>query len=219
MLAAMQEVVSTVIFDLEGSFTASVDTASFEATSATSSSSRSESINAQLGSCDNILSRQESQVEIGATVEICVYSNESDLSLSLRNVFADPGNQTLVNSAGVPNFVTSLTNDKSNMVTLGTLMIPAYYDSQIGKAGVIVFTGTAVIAYSDRRILFEEEMVEAESVEKVEEVPFNLEVGLAFSKDYPVVVQHSSDQASPERSCALKCIFIFLTAIFAGGYF
>lgn len=216
MLAAMQEVVSTVTFDLEGSFTASVDTASFEATSATSSSSRSESINAQLGSCDNILSRQESQVEIGATVEICVYSNESDLSLSLRNVFANPGNQTLVNSAGVPNFVTSLTNDNSNMVTLGTLMIPAYYDSQIGKAGVIVFTGTAVIAYSDRRILFEEEMVEAESVE---EVPFNLEVGLAFNKDYSVVVQHSSDQASPERSCALTCSFIFLTAIFAGGYF
>lgn len=196
ILADMYEAISTVTYNKDGTFTATVQTAPFSATDATASAVRSPTVSVRLGPCNVMRMNRDLQVEIGSTLEICVYSDDNDVALALRDVSANPGSQVLIDVDGKPNFVTEVTNEGTSAVTLATLMIPVYYDSQGGQAGSVTITGTADITYMSRRHLSRELMLD----DKVESAPFELEILLTLSQNNPLVAQKSRDDGAWKMS-------------------
>jgi hypothetical protein len=149
IIANMTQVVTTISFDNTGTWTANVQTSAFTAAEATVSSSRSANVSAKIGACGSPATRRLLYA-VGSSVNICVSTTDKDVVLTLKDVKANPGNQTLVNSLSQPNFVTSVSNSGTSAVDLETLMIPTYYDLQGGSEGSVVIEGTAELTYSRR---------------------------------------------------------------------
>ncbi|KAL7481737.1 hypothetical protein ACHAW6_007410 [Cyclotella cf. meneghiniana] len=195
VLAEMTEVETFVQYEKDGTFSVAVQIAEFVGTGATVEAAVSPNITATLGACSSTTDTS-SAIEIGEILAICVSIADVDIAagLNLISVTASPGVQTLVNAAGQPNFVTSMKNEGSNAVTLETLMIPVYYDSQGGNAGSITISGTALISYYDagsRRLLWSTRSG-TKTAEK-EEATFSLQVVLAMRNESPDVAEESGE--------------------------
>lgn len=118
IIADMDEVMSTVTYNKDGTLTATVQTAPFTATEATTLATCSGVISACLGPCNVRQMHRNLQVDTGSTLQICVYLDENNVALALRDVSADPGRQVLIDFDGNPNFVTEVSNEGTNTVTL-----------------------------------------------------------------------------------------------------
>ncbi|KAL7481896.1 hypothetical protein ACHAW6_007577 [Cyclotella cf. meneghiniana] len=184
VLASMFEVVSTITFEKDGTFSVEVDTSDFTASSEQTNTTVAATVTATLGDCGSTPNSGEA-LEIGDTAVICI-SSPDNVKLSLKSVTAKPGDQVLVNDNGEPNFLTTF-NGNAQSVTLRTLMIPAYFDSQGGSAGSITIEGTAEISYSARHL------VSSRYLGEVEEALFGLEVPLIHHFDDQKVVQVNAE--------------------------
>lgn len=174
ILASMHEVTSTITFDKEGVWSADIQIAPFAASEVNEEVSRTVYVEVKVGSCTD----QEpiDKFSIGETAALCIFTTDSDVSLSLKDVRAEPGNQVLVDSFGNPNWVSSVNNSASREVTLKTLMIPVYFDSQAG-GGAVTIDGKAVITYTRRSLVVDEHMQK-----KSEDHSFSINLNL-FSDD------------------------------------
>lgn len=174
VIASMYEVDTNITFDRSGSWDATVSTDSWTASSNDVSVFNNETVQARLGLCSAISTPTRPYI-IGEVVNVCVYSTNSNIELTLKNVTATPGSQTLVDNQGQPNFVTSLYYRNSSQVDLETLLIPVYYDEQssTGNTGFITITGTADITYSGRRLNEKErELLDSAQTPFTLEIPF-----------------------------------------------
>lgn len=183
-LANMTEINSNITYQKDGSFTVVIQTAEFVAQSNTLDASVAKNVTVVLGECG--MNPQAAPLEIGDAAAICVSNGDSSIKLNLASVQANPGGQVLVDSDGDPNFITELINDGTNQVTLKTLMIPAYYDTQNGNAGSITINGTALITYTTRQLY------DGRALTGPEESHFTLAVPLSHTKD-PEVSQQAME--------------------------
>jgi hypothetical protein len=153
----MYEIDSTVSYNSEGVFSAEVQTSAFTSTEESMSAAVYKALNVSLGPCGES-TEPTAPFNIGDVASLCISSDES-VKLSLIDVLANPGNQKLV-TEGVANLVTSF-DDEANPLTLSTVLVPIYFDTLGGDAGIVTINGTAAIMYSRRleggRLLEEEE--------------------------------------------------------------
>ncbi|KAL7480678.1 hypothetical protein ACHAW6_006347 [Cyclotella cf. meneghiniana] len=188
VLANMTEIDSIVTYKKNGSFSVEIQTAAFVPSIASLDSNASIAISASLGECG--MDPQTAVLEIGETAVVCVSVIDNGITLSLKSVEANPGGYVLVDSAGVPNFITTVLNDETNQVTLKTLMIPAYYDAQNGNSGSITISGTALVSYTSRH-LSDEHVIGGR-----EDSPFTIEVPLRLAENPDLSHQTIEEEAN-----------------------
>lgn len=181
VIALMTQVVTTITLDKTGTWRTEVQTSSFKAAEAATATFHTANITAYVGYCDSP-DRDSLRYGVGSTIMICVSTTDTGTSLTLKNVKANPGEQTLVDSLAQPNFVTRVVNHGTSAVNLETLMIPAYFDMQSGINGTIIIEGTAQINYARRHLNLEGQGL----FSVTEENTFLLEIPLVM-KDTPMI--------------------------------
>lgn len=211
VLAAMSQIVSTIKYDKDGSFSVTVETSNFTADSQDANATADANVTATFGECGSASNMGE-VLQIGDVAVLCIYSR-ANVWLSLRSVSANPGDQVLVNDMGEPNFVTSF-NDNATSVTLRTLVIPAYFDAQGGSSGSIVIKGTAKIFYSARRLVSDRFLHE-----EVVEAPFGLQVPLARRVDDPAIAPVIVEEGNFGDVMGWRSIIPFATVVAAFALF
>ncbi|KAL7519349.1 hypothetical protein ACHAWX_004121 [Stephanocyclus meneghinianus] len=140
--------------------------------------------------------------------EVTASDNRDVVILQLLSVFANPGSQELVDADGNANFVTKVTMESPNKITLETLMITTYYDSQGGNAGNVTISGDALITYTGRRLL------NGRYLQDLEVKPFTLDIPLVSGDNTPKVVQ--SHEIATSGSIAFAYSFGVVAAAATG---
>eukprot|EP00804_Cyclotella_cryptica_P023544 CCRYP_012157-RB/>CCRYP_012157-RB protein AED:0.47 eAED:1.00 QI:0/0/0/1/0/0/2/0/295 len=136
--------------ELSGStFQLEIETQDFSSSSVEYTSERSVNLLATLGECSSPGSH--GPYGIGSTLKFCVISTDADVVISgLYNVsFNDLDGKPIlgiVNSAGEPSFVTSITGLDSKSVNVATLMATTIYDQGYGGTTITV-QGTVAVTY------------------------------------------------------------------------
>lgn len=205
VLSNMTEIFTVVTFDKEGAWSVNVTTGAFIPSEVTASDNRDVVISAAVGACDT---RRKLAFELGDAASVCISTPDSDVQLSLKSVFANPGSQELVDADGNANFVTKVTMESPNKITLETLMITTYYDSQGGNAGNVTISGDALITYTGRRLL------NGRYLQDLEVKPFTLDIPLVSGDNTPKVVQ--SHEIATSGSIAFAYSFGVVAAAATG---
>ncbi len=208
--AAMLDVSITYNYAADGTFTVSVDTASFDPENTSTDATRSVAIQVFKGSCGTSgaceITAESSDcyasdpLAIGTAMELCVVPADSDVKVTgLQSVTVTPAGEgtdvtTIVEADGSANFVTTVdVDDAARGVTLSTLMIPFYYDEQDGAAGSVAVAGTALLEYiSGRRLAVPLDRL-LQSAD--DETPFSVNVPLEKSET-PEVAQKEALESS-----------------------
>mmetsp|Transcript_2090 Transcript_2090/g.4492 ORF Transcript_2090/g.4492 Transcript_2090/m.4492 type:complete len:478 (-) Transcript_2090:1688-3121(-) len=169
------------IYEMDGTFTASVTTSEFVADATGASDAREVTISARIGPCSGT-AKSTAPFVIGDVVEFCVWNDDMDVEISgFKDVKFDSPETFIVDNLGGTNFVTKIGEVPSSEVTIETLMVPAYYDERNGDAGTMTLTGVATVVYnrrlSDGRTLQEDNS---------SPLPFSVEIPLA-KKDLPEI--------------------------------
>jgi len=161
--AAMMDVDITYYYATDGTFEVSVDTAAFDPESVSADATRTVGIQVWKGDCGTAACEitaagsdcyGEDPLEIGSSMVLCVVPEDQDVKVTgLRTVTVAPAPagaeaMTVVAADGASNFVTTVDLEEGGRgATLSTLMIPLYYDEQLGAAGSVSVAGTALLEY------------------------------------------------------------------------
>ncbi len=174
LLASKVSAEITVTFlDSSSDFRIELQTTDFSDTVVDYTSQRNLDFSVALGSC--LSQRNDGPYRIGSTLKFCVKSIDSDVVISgLNNVsFSDMnGNAILdiIDSNGVPSFVTSIAGLNSKLVDVATMMATTIYDqgysgTTINVQGTVSVTYINAILPSSRRQL-----------KRTEESPFAVQI-------------------------------------------
>lgn len=195
--AAMMDATITYKYAQDGTFDVFVDTASFDPSNVSSAASRTVTIQVFKGACGTTSACEltgangatcydADPLEIGTTMDLCIVPEDSDVKVvGIQSVTVTPTGDgaevtTVVDAAGAVNFVTAVNVDSvTRGATLSSLMIPLYYDDQLGAAGSISIAGNAILEYIDilptRRLEVSFDRL-LQSIDK--EIPFSIIVPL-----------------------------------------
>ncbi|KAL7467209.1 hypothetical protein ACHAXS_007457 [Conticribra weissflogii] len=161
--AAMMDVEVTYYYATDGTFEVSVDTAAFDPESVSADATRTVGIQVWKGDCASATCEitaagsdcyGSDPLEIGSSMVLCVIPEDQDVKVTgLQTVTVTPAPagaeaMTVVAADGSTNFVTTVVLESGGRgATLSTLMIPLYYDEQLGEAGSVAVAGTALLEY------------------------------------------------------------------------
>ena len=128
-------------------------------------------ISVSLGECG--MDSDTAPFDIGYSAAVCISVDDNTVTLKLISVEANPGNQHLVNFNGVPNLITEVLNEGTNQMTLKSIMVPTYYNTQDGNAGFITMSGTTLINYTYCRLSYGRALGDSKESPFTFEIPLN----------------------------------------------
>jgi hypothetical protein len=196
--------------ELSGStFQIEIDTQDFSGSSVEYTSERGVNLLATLGDCASPGSH--GPYEVGSTLKFCVKSIDADVVISsLHNVSfnALDGNPILeiVDSAGKPSFVTSISGLDSKSVDVATMMATTIYDQGYGGTTITV-QGTVSVTYINANLGRKRRL---QSLEEIQPFALKVAVGRNMSQDD----QNSSSFIHHVFDPVTVALFVGLVSIF-----